>query len=361
MKTGTGDSPRQHDSEVARTLRIIAFVVLALAIAVYAADVLLLVFAAILLAVVLGGASDALARHLALPRGAALAAILCAVVVILALTVWVLAPRIGEQSRQLMEQIPAALKQLSDRYGNWLGGDLYERATEVFENPDDGSVRQLVSGAFGAAYGTLGYLASSLLVVITAIYLAATPGIYIGGALRMVPAGSRARAESILRQAGDTLLWWTIGKLISMAVVGVLTFFGLWLLDIPLAVTLSLIAALLAFIPNFGPIISAVPALLVAFGVGVDSAIYVAALYVGVQLIESYTVTPLVQQKTVSLPPALTIIAQVVMGVFAGGMGLAMATPLAAVMLVLVRELYLKDVLEDDEKDSRSRRAARSG
>src|SRR5690606_44568 len=124
-------------------------------------------------------------------------------------------------------------------------------------------------------------------------------------------------------------------QLISMTVVGVLTGAGLWLLGLPLAFILGALAALLAFIPNIGPVLAAVPAVLLALADGPTTVLWVIGIYVGVQAVESYLITPVVQQESVSLPPALTISFQLLMGVLYGILGLALATPLAALGLAL--------------------------
>lgn len=134
-----------------------------------------------------------------------------------------------------------------------------------------------------------------------------------------------------------------------MIVIGVLTAIGLWLLGVPMAVTLALIAALLTFIPNIGPILAVVPAALLALLQSPMQVVYVCLLYFGIQTFESYLLTPLVQRRTVSLPPALTIFAQVLAAVLLGGLALSLATPMAAALVVLVRMLYLEDVLGDRE------------
>jgi predicted PurR-regulated permease PerM len=110
-----------------------------------------------------------------------------------------------------------------------------------------------------------------------------------------------------------------------------------------------LIAGLLSFIPNFGPIISALPALLLAFIASPITAVYVLGLYIGVQLIESNIVTPLIERETIELPPALTIASQLALAVLVGGLGLVLATPLLAVIMVLVQMVYVQDVLGDKE------------
>ncbi len=230
------------DGETARTIRTVAIVALILFIAVQFVDVLLLVFAGILLAVMFSGAANAVASRTSVPRGAALAATVIAVAAVIGLGIWALAPQVVEQSRQLLDEVPRALKQLDDSYGSWLGGDVYERVAEKIENPGQDSVRSALSGFFGAVSGTIGFLGSALLIIVLGLYLAATPQTYRNGALTLVPLRHRDRGADLYDDIGDTLLWWVIGKLVSMAVVGVLTFIGLWLWGIPLAVTLALIA-----------------------------------------------------------------------------------------------------------------------
>ena len=146
---------------------------------------------------------------------------------------------------------------------------------------------------------------------------------------------------------GETLINWLLGKLFSMTVVGVLTALGLWALGIPLIGVLSLLAGLLSFIPNFGPILALIPAVLVALLEGPDQALYVAGLYVLVQAVESNLITPLVQQRLIEMPPALILVAQVLMGTLVGGLGVMLATPVVAILMVLVKMLYIQDGLGD--------------
>lgn len=129
--------------------------------------------------------------------------------------------------------------------------------------------------------------------------------------------------------------------MLSMFVVGVLTTLGLWFLSIPMALTLGLFAAILTFIPNIGPIISAIPAILVAFTQDPISGIYVIALYIAIQTIESYIITPLIQGKIISLPPVLVIFSQLIMGLLTGFLGLSLATPLLAALSVVIKKVYI--------------------
>ena len=155
--------------------------------------------------------------------------------------------------------------------------------------------------------------------------------------------------RDVLDAVGDTLRRWLVGRALLMVINGVCTAAGLWLLGIPLALTLGTIAGLLNFVPNIGPIIAGVPAVLIAWTHGPMPAFYVLLLYVALQSLDGYVLTPLIQQRTVSLAPALTIAVQVLFGVLAGTMGLLLATPVTAATLVLVRKLYLEDVLGDHD------------
>jgi predicted PurR-regulated permease PerM len=156
----------------------------------------------------------------------------------------------------------------------------------------------------------------------------------------------RERGEEVIEAAGRTLRNWLAAQLMSMAVVGLLTSLGLWIAGMPLVFALGLIAGLLAFIPNIGPIIAIAPALLLAFPEGLSMLVIVLGIYLGVQALESYVVTPLIQQEKVSMPPALVIAVQLLFGVLFGILGLALATPIAAVGMTLIREVYVSDYLE---------------
>ena len=186
------------------------------------------------------------------------------------------------------------------------------------------------------------------MILVVGLYLAVDPSLYTGGALHLVPKRRRSRAGEVLAAMGHAVQRWLMGRITSMAVVGMLTGVGLWILGVPLALTLGFLAGLLSFIPNLGPILSVIPAVLVALLQSPTLALYVAVLYAGVQLVESYLITPLIQQKAVSLPPALLITVQILLGLWAGLLGLILATPLAVATIVAIEMLYVEDVLGDE-------------
>ena len=226
------------------------------------------------------------------------------------------------------------------------GPSLLERLS-----PDQ--LMERVSGAGGGVAGragvavvsTFGALATFAIIVVLGVFLAADPGTYRAGIVMLVAPSGRERAEAVLRQLGRTLQGWLLAQFASMAVIGALIALGLWLLCVQLAVVLGVIAALLTFIPNLGPILAAAPALLLAFADGPTEALWVAALYVGVQVIEGNVTTPLIQQRTISLPPVLIMAAQLLMASLFGLLGLALATPMAAVGITLTQSLYVHGYL----------------
>jgi predicted PurR-regulated permease PerM len=195
-----------------------------------------------------------------------------------------------------------------------------------------------------------------LLVIIVGIYLAAQPRLYVDGLLMLFPKAERPRLREVAREVGRTLKWWMIGQLIPMACIGVFVGGGLWLIGIPLWLPLGIIAALLNFIPNFGPIIAAVPAILIALAADPTKALWVVVLNIAAQNLEGYLITPLVQRRAVAMPPALTILSQVLLGLLLGPLGIVLAAPLTAATIVIVKMLYVHDALgtpvkvRDDKK-----------
>jgi predicted PurR-regulated permease PerM len=333
----------------AKAIGIVAGIALALALLVLIAQILLLVFAGILLAIVLRSIANGIDAVLGIGKGLSLTLALSAVVLTVAMGSWLLLPDIVAQGQQLADQLPRGWDALRQRLSGFFGNmGLIDLAFDRAASPSHGAMQDIVGGVFGVVSGTLGILGSGLVILFTGIYLAADPQTYRDGLIRLIPPAHRDRAQRLVDEIDRVLLWWLIGKLIEMALIGVLTYLGLWALGMPLALSLAMIAALLTFVPNFGPIISAAPAVLIALGDGLNQAALVMSLYVAVQAVESYLITPLIQQRTISMPPALTLAMQLVAAVLLGILGLALATPLTAAGIVLVRELYVKDLLERD-------------
>lgn len=202
-----------------------------------------------------------------------------------------------------------------------------------------------------AFQSTMGLIANLAVIFFVGVYLAADPALYRDGVVRLFPMEARDRTREILNDTGKTLWKWLIGRLLCMAVVGVGSGIVLALLKVPLAPWLALLAAGLAFIPNVGPAVSLAITTLVALPQGLSTAGWVVVAYFGIELFESYLLTPLVQHKMVEIPPALLIVVQLVFGLLAGFLGLTVATPLLAAGMVIVKRAYLEDVLGEADAD----------
>ncbi len=350
-KTNTErDAPKGNPLALARHALVVTCVVAAVALVLllvwYAADLLLLVFAAVLVSVLLRGLSRALRNRTGLGRGWSLAIVVLALTVVIALTAWLVAGRVGEQARELTETLPRAVENLSGRLQQYeWGRRLLQSLPRTLEGFSKGG--GVFARITGLASTTLGVVINVVLVLVVGLYLAAQPETYSGGVKRLLPFKFRERAGEVFGVL-DMALWrWLTGRFALMLINGGLTAGALWLLGVPLALTLGLLAGVLNFIPNFGPIIAAVPALLIALLQSPQQALYVAIVYLVVQTIDAYVLTPLVDRKSVELPPVVTITAQVLLGLLFGFVGLLVAEPLTAALLILVKMLYVEDVLGD--------------
>jgi predicted PurR-regulated permease PerM len=189
---------------------------------------------------------------------------------------------------------------------------------------------------------TFGVLGDMYVVLFLGIFFTASPKTYVDGFIKVMPAKAKEETEDVINKVGNTLTKWLKGQLLAMLIVAVLTAIGLTILGMPMAIVLALIAGVLNFIPNFGPLIAMIPAVLVGLMQGVNTALMVAGLYIFIQIIESNLITPQIQKKMINMPPALIIIAQLFMGVLTGGLGLILATPFTALLMVVIQETWIK-------------------
>lgn len=323
---------------------------------VFAPHVLLLAFAGLLVAVLLHGGGGLIASALRLPTGWGIAIFLLLLLVALSALFTFAAAGLAAQVSELVEQIPRGFQNLRERLDDYAwGARLLDWIRPSALLPSEAGA--MTSTAVFSTFGALGNL---IIILFIGIYVALDPNTYRRGLVALFAPSLRPRVGTAIDAGAATLKRWLGAQLIAMAVIGVLTGLGLWLVGIPLALTLGLIAALLNFIPNIGPVLAFIPPLLLAVPEGMNTVLAVLAVYLGVQALESYIVTPLLQQESVSLPPAFIIAFQLLLGFAFGLLGLALATPIAALGLTLVSMLYVRDYLED-EREQRSDRGASPG
>lgn len=330
---------------------LIVFLLVALAAFLWQAlHVLLLLFGAILVAVILRGLADALAARTGLRPGGALAIVVACLAGVIGIGISQLGSQIAAQFEQLVARLPQVLEQLRGAAQDLGAGHLIPRL-------DDATFGNVLRHLGGVALSTFGFVADLVLVLVAGVYLAAQSELYERGLLLLLPPTQRARVRDVLVSAGAALRKWLLAQLFCMVVVGVMVGVGLTLLGVESALALGLLAGFLEFIPFLGPIAAALPAVLLAFAQDVNLALYVVAFYVAVQSLENYLLYPLVQKEAVNLPPALVLFAIAAFGAMFGLLGAIYAAPLTVIALVAVQRLYQEDVL--GESPPARRRALR--
>ena len=199
---------------------------------------------------------------------------------------------------------------------------------------------------------TLGLIANIGLIFFVGIFIAVDPKLYRNGFARLFPIRRRERVKDILDQIGSTMFRWLMGRFMTMLITGAGTAVALLVLGVPMAITVGVITGLFTFVPNIGAIIGLALGVLVALPQGMSTVGWVVGLYAVLQLLESNVITPLLQQQQTSIPPALLLSFQVIMGALAGFLGLMVATPLLAAALVLIQQAWIKDVLGEPVGES---------
>lgn len=323
----------------------------------YARSVVLLAFAGVLLAVFLRTVAAWITAHTRIPTGLAVGVVVVLVVAPIVAAFWWRGPAIAQEFAQLRERVPAAADAVRQRLeATAVGRSVVQRLpggaggggnAPGAQPPAGVSARAVVAQVGGLAFGLVDVAVSLIVLLVVGLGLAVQPAPYVSGLVRLVPLGGRDQARRLLEELRYTLARWLVGTGVAMLIMGVTTGVGLALLHVPLAFSLGLIAGLFEFVQYVGPVASGIPALLLAFTQGPEHALYVLALFAGLHVFEGYVLQPYIAYRTVWLPPALTILAQVTLGLFGGIVGVAVAAPLTAVATVLVRRLYVERALGD--------------
>lgn len=184
-----------------------------------------------------------------------------------------------------------------------------------------------------------------ILIVIGGVFLAADPGLYRRGAVMLLPKRHHARIDDALLTCGGALRLWLVAELIAMAIVGVLAGLGTWAIGLPAPLALGLFAGLTEFVPVVGPILGAVPALLLALTQGSSAVLWTLLLFLAIQQLESNVITPLLQRRMVTIPPALLLFVVLALWLLFGALGVIFGAPLTVVGYVLVKKLYVRQTL----------------
>jgi predicted PurR-regulated permease PerM len=339
-------------------------------------------FSGVLFAVFLDGLTRGLGHVLPLPRALRLTLVVLALtglslglVAFGGATVTSQARDLGTTVRQQSETVRTWLKErgidldFSQQGGNAEAGNAAPKADPKADSKpgeDDkghkqGGLAGLASGALRSpgsllsdagsvlgpaatvVLGLFNALGNVLVIAFLGIAIAADPGSYRNGTLRLVPVRHRDQGARVLDGSGETLRHWLFGQLLTMAAIFALTWAGLSFLGIGGALILGLQAGLLAFVPTIGPMIAGAIIVLSSLASGFNAALGAAGVYLAVQAAESYGLTPFIQRRALDLPAATIFAGQLLLGVLFGLWGVALALPLVAVIKVLLEELYIED------------------
>jgi predicted PurR-regulated permease PerM len=318
-------------------------------------NVLFAIFAGVLIAVLLRTMAEPLVRYARLPLWAAVLIVFVGTLGLFTLCGFWMAPAISRQFDEMSVRLPEAIDRLraqliSYRWTEWL--------LQKGESATDGrKVLQQITHAFQITFTAAG---AFVIVLFLSLYMSVQPQVYVQGIIRLLPVRSRSRAKAVFSELYRVLRVWLLTKLFTMVITGVGIGIGLWILKVPMALALGVVAGILEFIPTLGPLLSCVPAILIAFMVSPVKALEVAALYFVVQWLGNHVTTPLIQQRTLAIPPAVTLALVALLGTFFGFGGLLLSGPLTVVVFVLVKMLYVEGLLERRRPHVLSHRTGRS-
>lgn len=316
---------------------IFAFLVVLLLLFKATFSVLLLVLAGTIIAVFFRGLSDLIQRQTKWSEAICLTISILTSLIILILLFWLMGAKVQAQMAQLTETLPATIDNAKSQLNK---SSIGQKIVEEISSPDTQKKGQAFAQTFFRS--TFGVLGDLYVVLFIGIFFTVSPGVYKNGLLQIVPSQGKKKADAVLMKLGENLKKWLKGMLLTMLIVFVLTAIGLAIIGVPMWLALALIAGLLSFIPNFGPLIALIVAVLVGLMESPATALWIAGLYILVQVVESNFITPMIQQKLINVPPALIIISQLLIAPLTGGWGLVLAMPLMVIILVLVQELYIK-------------------
>ena len=342
IREAEGPQAIPRDNLERRVFRATAVVLATLALAYVLwllVDLLLLLFACALVSLILLTFANLVRSRTRLPYGVSLALVVTGLLAVIGGAVAFFGATMQNEFAELATRLPAAWADLQAQIlATPLGQSILERAQGMA--PSGQTIVSAVTRLLAAVGGALSGL---LLVLVGGLYLAAQPTLYAVGLLRLIPPQARGAAAETLDAISVSLRNWLKGQGIGMVVVGIGTGFGLWLAGVPAAWAIGLVAGLAEFVPYLGIFVAAIPAVVLGFGQDTATGLWTIGVLVAVQQVQGNLVMPLLQNRMVDLPPAVTIFGIIAAGILFGLPGVLLATPLTIVVLVLVRRLYLEE------------------
>jgi predicted PurR-regulated permease PerM len=364
--------------DVLRTVALTTGFLLALRLLWVAREVFLTAFLGVLFGLAVGAGADRLTRF-RVRRGLGAALIVFSTIGALVLTGVAIAPTLSEQGAELRMRIPEAVDRLETWMdqrpglaGLFLGGTAVTaqrdtaaraaaRAESVAVAVDTATahrvptLRERISQQLGGVTrylfpflsSTIAVVGGLFLIIVLSIYVGADPSLYRVGVMALFPPEARPRVGIVMSRVATVLRKWLVTQMIAMLVIGVVTTIALFILRVKAAVALGVIAGILEFVPTIGPILSAVPGVAMGFLDSPEKALYVAVAYLIIQQVEGHLLIPMLMKEGMDLPPALTIVTQAVMALLFGFIGLMVAVPLLAAVIVPIKVVYMQGMVPE--------------
>jgi predicted PurR-regulated permease PerM len=326
---------------VRRALIVIALAALALLLW-QLRTVLVLLFGAIVVGTIIRAIAEPVSKHLRLPDGVAVLFAVLLLVGVLVGVGWLLGQQIASQASALAETLPRALTQVDA----WLGsfGLSHPFQTWLAQLHSNGGTLVSRFGTWLSSAST--GVANFLIVFFGGIFLASEPRFYRTGAIKLIPEAKRGLFSQALTESERALRLWLKGELIAMVVIGTMTGAGLWLLGVQSWLVLGILAGFFEFVPFAGPILSAIPGILIALVQSPELAMWTALMYIFVQHSEAYLIQPIIQQYAVDVPAVVLLFSLLAFAVLFGPIGILFAAPLSVVTYVLVKRIYVIEALD---------------
>jgi predicted PurR-regulated permease PerM len=351
-------SPRRGEwrtRDIFRATLIVAGVYVALQALWVGRSIFLLGFFGVLLGLALSAGVDRLQRY-RIPRGLGAALLVLAVGGSLVGLGYLTAPQISGQMREVRDQLPEAIDEARGWVQQRVGGiteilqpdSTAGERTAPQETKPAPSIGQSAARLFTVFSSTLSAIAGIIVLVFVSIFVASEPDLYHRGLMHLFPHHMRAKAGEVLSATATTLRRWLLMQLLAMIAIGVVTTLALTALGVRGAIALGIIAGVLEFIPYVGPILSAVPAVGMALLDSPEKALYVALAYTAIQQLEGVVLQPLLMKEGLQVPPVITILSQGLLATVFGFLGLLLAVPLVASIIIPVKMLYVRDVVGDE-------------
>jgi predicted PurR-regulated permease PerM len=346
MAANKPQSSQQHElsyiTKVWQTVGIVALLVVTILVIRVAFDILLMVLAGSLIATYFHGLGDAIQRRTKLTRKPAMIIAIVVTIIFVGTLFWFMGTKIQAQVAELSNSLPTTVNNVRNKLSQTSWG---QSVLKSFSGDNSQKLMSTVQGFFSTTFGVLGDI---YIVLFLGIFFTANPSLYKDGIMVLVPHSKKKLGKHILDRISLSLKGWLKGTLFSMLCVAILIGTGLTIVGMPVALILALITGLLEMVPSIGSLVAMIPGVLLAFTISTNMAILVAIIYITSQTIVANIITPLIQKRMINLPPALTLISQLIMGSVSGALGVILAVPLLAIVIILIDELYVKKIAHND-------------